>query len=98
MSGTRPPANYIRRGEEGVRASDLGPSENQTITTQTFSRIILKLDLDKQIMYAQCIHTWRHGVEPFGLLFNDNVSNHWMVAGLVFEALVSACIIIIMFL
>ena len=28
-SGTRPPVRYIRRGEEGVRASDLGPSENQ---------------------------------------------------------------------
>ena len=30
-SGTRPPVRYIRRGEEGVRASDLGPSENQAI-------------------------------------------------------------------
>ena len=29
MSVTRPPVKYIRRGEEGVRASDLGPSENQ---------------------------------------------------------------------
>ena len=29
MSGTRSPVRYIRRGEEGVRASDLGPSENQ---------------------------------------------------------------------
>ena len=29
MSGTRPPVRYIRRGEEGVRVSDLGPSENQ---------------------------------------------------------------------
>ena len=29
MSGTRDPTNYIRRGEEGVRASDPGPSENQ---------------------------------------------------------------------
>ena len=28
-SVTRPPVRYIRRGEEGVRASDLGPSENQ---------------------------------------------------------------------
>ena len=28
-SGTRPPVRYIRRGEEGGRASDLGPSENQ---------------------------------------------------------------------
>ena len=28
-SRTRPPVRYIRRGEEGVRASDLGPSENQ---------------------------------------------------------------------
>ena len=28
-SGTRPPVRNIRRGEEGVRASDLGPSENQ---------------------------------------------------------------------
>ena len=28
-SGTRDPTKYIRRGEEGVRASDLGPSENQ---------------------------------------------------------------------
>ena len=29
MSGTRSPVRYIRRGEEGVRVSDLGPSENQ---------------------------------------------------------------------
>ena len=29
MSGTRSPVKYIRRGEEGVRATDLGPSENQ---------------------------------------------------------------------
>ena len=28
-SGTRPPVRNIRRGEEGVRASDLRPSENQ---------------------------------------------------------------------
>ena len=28
-SGTRPPVRNIRRGEEGVRTSDLGPSENQ---------------------------------------------------------------------
>ena len=28
-SGTRPPVRFIRRGEEGVRVSDLGPSENQ---------------------------------------------------------------------
>ena len=32
MSGTRPPVRYIRRGEEGVRASDLGPSEKQAIS------------------------------------------------------------------
>ena len=31
-SGTRPPVRNIRRGEEGVRASDLGPSENQAKT------------------------------------------------------------------
>ena len=30
-SGTRDSMKYIRRGEEGVRASDLGPSENQAI-------------------------------------------------------------------
>ena len=29
VSGTRSPVRYIRRGEEGARASDLGPSENQ---------------------------------------------------------------------
>ena len=34
MSGTRSPVRYIRRGEEGVRASDLGPSENQATVTQ----------------------------------------------------------------
>ena len=28
-SGTRDPTKYIRQGEEGVRASDLGPSGNQ---------------------------------------------------------------------
>ena len=33
-SGTRPPVRYIRRGEEGVRASDLGPSENQASKNQ----------------------------------------------------------------
>ena len=32
-SGTRPPVRYIRRGEEGVRAIDLGPSENQATLT-----------------------------------------------------------------
>ena len=37
MSGTRSPVRYIRRGEEEVRASDLGPSENQaTLLTDTF--------------------------------------------------------------
>ena len=35
-SGTRPPVRYIRREEEGVRASDLGPSENQAIISVTF--------------------------------------------------------------
>ena len=34
MSGTRSPVRYIRRGEEGVRASDLGPSENQATVVQ----------------------------------------------------------------
>ena len=29
MSGTRPPVRCIRQGEEGVRASHLGPSQNQ---------------------------------------------------------------------
>ena len=29
MLGTRSPVRYIRRGEEGVRAGDLRPSENQ---------------------------------------------------------------------
>ena len=33
-SGTRSPVRYIRRGEEGVRASDLGPSENQATVVQ----------------------------------------------------------------
>ena len=32
-SGIRDSMKYIRRGEEGVRASDLGPSENQAIRT-----------------------------------------------------------------
>ena len=32
-SGTRDSMKYIRRGEEGVRASDLGPSENQANKT-----------------------------------------------------------------
>ena len=31
MSGTRPPVKYIRWGEEGVRANDLRPSENQAM-------------------------------------------------------------------
>ena len=41
MSGTRPPVRYIRRGKEGVRASDLGPSENQaknSFVAETFFR------------------------------------------------------------
>ena len=33
-SGTRDPVRYIRRGEERVRASDLGPSENQAMFYQ----------------------------------------------------------------
>ena len=38
-SGTRPPVRYIRWGEEGVGASDLGPSENQAkgkVSTRSF--------------------------------------------------------------
>ena len=38
-SGTRPPVRYIRRGEEGVRASDLGPSENQARLMRDFIEI-----------------------------------------------------------
>ena len=34
-SGTRPPVKYIRRGEEGVRASDLGLSENPASMQRT---------------------------------------------------------------
>ena len=34
MSGTRSPVRNIRRGEEGVRASDLGPSENRANETR----------------------------------------------------------------
>ena len=33
-SGTRPPVRNIRRGEEGMRASDLGQSENQAIRSE----------------------------------------------------------------
>ena len=33
-SGTRDSMKYIRRGEEGVRASDIGPSENQASVPQ----------------------------------------------------------------
>ena len=33
-SGTRDSMKYIRRGEEGERASDLGPSENQATGTR----------------------------------------------------------------
>ena len=36
MTGTRSPVRYIRRGEEGVRASDVGPSENQAKLTVDF--------------------------------------------------------------
>ena len=35
-SGTRDLMKYIRRGEEGVRASDLGPSENQATVCVVF--------------------------------------------------------------
>ena len=34
-SETRPPTKYIRQREEGVRVSDLGPSENQAMTLMT---------------------------------------------------------------
>ena len=40
-SGTRPPVRYIRRGEEGVRASDLGPSENQATLLAAFPDLVL---------------------------------------------------------
>ena len=36
MSGTRSPVSYIRREEEGVRASDLGPSESQATRFDLF--------------------------------------------------------------
>ena len=36
-SGTRDSMKYIRRGEEGVRASDLGPSENQATNKEAFT-------------------------------------------------------------
>ena len=39
-SGTRPPVRYIRRGEEGVRASDFGPSENQASYTMNGHRTV----------------------------------------------------------
>ena len=35
-SGTRDPMKYIRWGEEGVRASDLRPSENQARPPEAF--------------------------------------------------------------
>ena len=40
-SGTRPPVRYIRRGEEGVRASDLGLSENQAICQEKYRKILV---------------------------------------------------------
>ena len=40
MSGTRSPVRYIRRGQEGVRASDLGPSKNQAINSIVCSEMI----------------------------------------------------------
>ena len=36
MSGTRSPVRYISRGEEGVRASDLGPFENQASIAEVY--------------------------------------------------------------
>ena len=36
MMAGRSPVRYIRRGEEGVRASGLGPSENQATVKQEF--------------------------------------------------------------
>ena len=50
VSGTRSPVRYIRRGEEGVRASDLGPSENQatriialSITCTPFQQLVSEM-------------------------------------------------------
>ena len=40
-SGTRDSMKYIRRGEEGVRASDLGPSENQASCLQALSQTVI---------------------------------------------------------
>ena len=39
MSGTRSPVRYNRRGEEGERASDLGPSENQATRMSAYERV-----------------------------------------------------------
>ena len=36
-SGTTDPRKFIRRGEEGVRVSDLRPSDNQTTISATIS-------------------------------------------------------------
>ena len=44
-SGTRPPVRNIRRGEEGVRASDLGPSENQATLGPELRKRLLKAKL-----------------------------------------------------
>ena len=56
--GTRGPTKYIRRGEEGVRASDLGPSENQAIEKRAPEPFQTKL-----IQIGFCLH--RTILEPF---------------------------------
>ena len=67
-SGTRPPVRNIRRGEEGVRASDLGPSENQAMgksEVYNIGRLVVKLKTEKRLwsiargMPAHCIDSAR---------------------------------------
>ena len=43
-SGTRDSMKYIRRGEEGLRASDLGPSENHWASKTFALRVCVKTE------------------------------------------------------
>ena len=48
---------YIRRGEEGVRVSDIGPSENQATTAKDVTFSVLTL-LNSVYSFSEPSATW----------------------------------------
>ena len=63
-SGTRPPVRYIRRGEEGVRASDLGSSENQASPRDMLQRHVPSCELTalRVHSFGNAQHALRHRI------------------------------------